>query len=274
MVGRHTSGRGRSGGIKRDTLIGIGLIILVATIIVGGFVAMHQQRVAIAALDPQTYCPKKGPAAVHSVLIDRTDPLSDLQREALRKDILHWAEQVPKYAAFRIYEVGVGGALLNPIVDVCNPGDGSDASSLNSNPQFLKRRYREKFLRPVEAMFNNMKGDTEQKTSPIMQGVQAISIHDFGETGPRGDNVLIIVSDLLQNGPTFSLYKSVPDAPAFSQSGIGRTFHVDLSGVTVSIYLINRARDAKFQTDALGAFWIRWLTSQGAEVSAFKQLPG
>jgi len=274
MVGRHGNSRGRRAAVDRKSLIGISLMTGVVLILGLGIYLFGQQKAAIAKLDPNSFCPNSGPIAVHSVLIDRTDPLNDLQREALRKDILHWADQVPKYAALRIYEVGVGGTLLRPVVDVCNPGDGSDASSLDSNPKFLKRRYREKFLDPLEAMLANMRADTEQDTSPIMQAVQAISVRDFGETGPTGENTLTIVSDLLQNGPGFSLYRGIPDATSFSQSSIGRSLHADLSGVAVSIYLINRPKDARYQTDALGTFWIQWLTSQGGDMAAFKQLPG
>jgi len=271
MVGTPNQGfTGPSG----KTIAGIGMIAVVIAALIAIFVVVERGHEATALLDPTTYCPRSGPVAVHAVLIDRTDALSDIQLEALRKDLLHWALDVPKYGAFRVYEVGVGGSLLSPVVNVCNPGDGSDASSLNANPAFLKRRYREKFLAPLDAMIAGMRADEKQATSPIMEAVQAISVRDFGETGPQGDNGLIIVSDLLQHGPTVSLYRGVPKASDFVKSPAGRSLHADLSGVAVSIYLINRVKDAKYQTDALGAFWIQWLTAQGAEVGAFKQFPG
>lgn len=273
MVGRHTQ---KSGGLQIDgkTVGGIVLIVAVLAAVVAGFAFLQSKRAQTADLDPKTFCPRSGPVAVHAVLIDRTDPLSDLQIEALQQDVRLWAKDVPKHGAFRIYEVGVGGTLLRPVVDVCNPGDGSDASQWDANPAFLRKRYQEKFLGPVTAMLAGMRGDAEQPNSPIMEAIQAIAVRDFGETGPSGDNALVVVSDLLEHTGHLDLYRGVPNAQVFAKSAEGRSLHADLNGVGVSVYLINRVKDAKFQTDALGTFWIQWLTQQGGDVGAFKQLPG
>jgi hypothetical protein len=271
MVGRYSQ---RSKGPDPKTIGGIALTILAVALVIGGFVLLQQKRNAVASLDPKTFCPKAGPAAVHAVLIDRTDALTDLQLEALNQDVLHWAQDVPKHAAFRIYEVGVGGAILKPVVDVCNPGDGSDASIIDSNPAALKRRYIKTFLGPVQAMLTAMRADETKDTSPIMEAVQAISVRNFGETGATGDNALIIVSDLLQHSDRLSLYKAVPSNDDFEKGAAGRSLHADLSGVAVTIYLINRIKDARFQSDNVGQFWIHWLEHQGAAMNGFKILPG
>jgi hypothetical protein len=38
--------------------------------------------------------------------------------------------------------------------------------------------------------------------------------------------------------------------------------------------MLHRLKAAAKQTDALGKFWIDWLERQGAEVDAFKSVPG
>jgi hypothetical protein len=138
----------------------------------------------------------------------------------------------------------------------------------------LKKRYEEKFSSPINAMLAAMQTDEEQATSPIMEAVQAISIHDFGDNSPAGQNSLTIVSDLIQNGGGLSFYHGIPDISGFTKSPIGKTLHADLSRVAISIYLITRLKDAKYQTDALGSFWIHWLTDEGAEVGNFRHLSG
>lgn len=273
MVGRH--GKGRSdGGLNLKTAGGWLLVATVAAVLVAGFVYLTERRAETAQLDPNTFCPRSGPTSVQAVLIDRSDPLTELQLEALRRHVMYWAEQVPKYGALRIYEVGVGGALLRPTVDICNPGDGSDASTINSNPTLLRKRYRDKFLGPLELMLSAMRTDREQATSPILEAIQAISIRDFGVSGPAGDKGLIIVSDLLEHGPNVSFYKEIPDAERFARSPIGRSLHADLAGVNASIFLMTRVKDASHQTDALGSFWIHWLELEGAAVTHFKPMPG
>jgi hypothetical protein len=62
-------------------------------------------------------------AGVVSILIDRTDRLTELQLQAIKQEVSHLAEEVPIHGAFRVYEVGVGGALLTPVVNVyCGSG--------------------------------------------------------------------------------------------------------------------------------------------------------
>ncbi len=270
MVGLHNQGP----SINWATVAGIGMLLAVAAAAVGGFVVLQGKSSAIAELDPTNFCPKAGPTAIHAVLIDRTDPLTPLQLEALRQEILHEAQQVAKHEALHVYEVGHGGALLTPVVQVCNPGDGSDASAIDANPGKLRGRYQRLFLAPIDKMLTGMTGDSKMDQSPIMEGIQAIAIKDFGPNGPQGTNTLLIASDFLQHSATFSLYKGVPDVEQFARGPAGRTLQSDLSGVDISLRFLFRARDARFETNTLGPFWVTWLTRQSATVSSSKQLPG
>lgn len=255
------------------------LAVAVVVIVLAGlgaiFLFVNQRATALAALDPDSLCPKTGPASQFDVLIDRTDALTEIQGEALRRQIMAWADAVPKHGAFTVYEVGHGdGPLLQPVVAVCNPGDGSDQSAIDSNPEMWRRRYQEKFTAPVESMLQRMRLDEEQKTSPIMEGVQAIAVKDFGPDAPQGPKTLMVVSDLLQNQSGFSLYKTVPEIDTFWPTPYAASLRVNLNGVQVGIYLLHRMKAAARQTDALGKFWIDWLERQGAQVDTFKSVPG
>ncbi|MGJ0622241.1 MAG: hypothetical protein ACR65Z_16255 [Methylocystis sp.] len=226
-----------------------------------------------AALDTGTLCPKAGPVSTLAVLIDRTDGLSEIQGAALESRLLLWAGTVPTHGAFRIYEVGHGGRLLEPLVSVCNPGDGSDKSIIDANPKMLRAAYEEKFAEPIRALVESMQLDVEAPVSPILEAVQAISVREFGPE-MQGAKSLIIVSDLLQHGPKLSFFKAVPGVADFRQSALGRGLAVDLRDVHVSINLLNRANAAAKQTDTLGQFWTGWLQQQGAIVEEFRIIPG
>lgn len=276
MVGRHSGVRQSRASVEssRRKVVCIAILALLVCGLVAIGLFSAQRRGAVAALDLNSFCPRNGPTSIHSVLVDRTDPLTPLQKEALRRDILRWAEAVPKHGAFRVYEVGVGGSLLSPVVAVCNPGDGTDVSNITANPKLLRKRYEQKFLAPVERMLTGMDADQHQRTSPILEAVQAISVRDFGEGAPDGPNTLTVVSDLLEHQPNFSLYRIVPDAGVFVRSPIGKSLHSELRNVEVTIYLVARRDVANRQTDALGKFWIDWITLQGGNLAAFKHLPG
>jgi hypothetical protein len=271
----------RRGGQETLALKVVAIVIVIVVLAgLGGIFWFVQGRAAqLASLDPETLCPKSGPTSQFAVLIDRTDALTEIQGEALRRQITAWASAVPKHGSFKVYEVGHsgiegGGALLQPVVAVCNPGDGSDQSAIDSNPKMWRARYEEKFQAPVSAMLERMRLDEEAKQSPILEGVQAIAVKDFGPDAPQGPKTLMIVSDLLQNQAGFSLYQGVPKLDAFWATPYAASIRVNLSGVHTEIYLLHRAKAAAKQTDALGKFWIDWLERQGAAVDAFKSVPG
>ena len=259
-------------------LIAIAIVVIVLAGLGGVFWFVQGRAAQLAALDPETLCPKSGPTSQFAVLIDRTDALTEIQGEALRRQITAWAAAIPKHGSFKVYEVGhagtEGGALLQPVVAVCNPGDGSDQSAIDSNPKMWRARYEEKFQTPISAMLERMRLDAEAKTSPILEGVQAIAVKDFGPDAPQGPKTLMIVSDLLQNQAGFSLYQGVPQLDAFWATAYASSVRSNLTGIHTEIYLLHRMKVAAKQTDALGKFWIDWLERQGAQVDAFKGVPG
>jgi hypothetical protein len=271
---RRFSRRRRGSETLALKVIAIVVVVVVLFGLGGTFWYVQGRAAQLASLDPETLCPKSGPTSQFAVLIDRTDALTEIQGEALRRQITAWASAIPKHGSFKVYEVGHGGALLQPVVAVCNPGDGSDQSAIDSNPKMWRARYEEKFQAPISAMLERMRLDEEAKTSPILEGVQAIVVKDFGPDAPQGPKTLVIVSDLLQNQQGFSLYQGVPALDAFWATPYAASVRSNLAGIHAEVYLLHRMKAAAKQTDALGKFWIDWLERQGAQVDAFKSVPG
>jgi hypothetical protein len=265
----------RSSASHIPLIIGsVATIIAVIVGLVSAFYYVHAKSKELAGLDQDTFCPKSGPTSQFIVLMDRTDALTEIQGEALKRQITAWAAAIPKHGALKIFEVGHGGTILKPVVSVCNPGDGSDANAIDSNPKMWRQRYEEKFLTPVSAMLSSMRLDSEAATSPILEGIQAVAVESFGPDSPSGPKTLMIVSDLLQNSGGFSLYKSMPSVEAFSQTPYAGSVRVNLVGVHVGIHLLHRVQSASRQTDALGKFWIQLLEREGAIVDEFVSVPG
>ena len=84
----------------------------------------------------------------------------------------------------------------------------------------------------------------------------------------------MVVSDLLQNESGFSLYKAVPAdrrllADALCIFAARQPHRHPCQRLHAA-----PAKAAAKQTDALGKFWIDWLERQGAQVDAFKSVPG
>ena len=255
-------------------ILSVAVIAMIACALAGSLLWLNHEQNKRAGIDPETLCPKAGPVAVTAVLVDRTDALNEIQAEALARLMKTWADAVPEGGAFHVYEVGMGGRLLAPVVAVCNPGTGEEKSELIANIDMLKKRYREKYEAPIDAMIEAMRADSRADTSPIMEGIQAIAVRDFGPDQPKAlkKKTLFIVSDLLQNGSGFSAYAGVPKLDEFMKSAAGQALKVSLDGVETWIYVLNR--NSPKQTGVLLQFWMDWLTLQGADIQEKRNIPG
>jgi hypothetical protein len=263
---------GQESGLVKSLAV-TGIVALLGAV-GAGFWWVQQERAERDRIDSETLCPKDGPTAITAVLVDRTDSLNEIQAEALARLIRNWAEDVPKDGAFHVYEVGRGGRLLAPVVAVCNPGTGDEESALVANKKMLRARYEAKYSKPVEAMIDAMRQDSQANTSPIMEGIQAIAVEDFGPERTKRLEVkrLYIVSDLLQNGSGFNAYASVPKLADFLKSSAGHSLAAPLDGVKTWLYVVNR--NSPKQTGALLEFWLDWLATQGADVQEKRNVPG
>jgi hypothetical protein len=251
--------------------VGVGFLLLLA---IAGFVIylyVSKSR-AVAELDPDTFCPKNGPASVTAVLVDRTDGINEVQAEALKALFMTWIEGVPEHGAFRVYEVAGGSGMPSPVLSVCNPGNVENVNVFTGNERLTRQRYEAKFRGPIEKLLADMLTDEEAQTSPIMEAVQAIAIRDFGAGRAKEERKLIVVSDLMQHTPEFSLYKAPPDIQGFRKSPYGRKIESDLSDVETTVYLLHSS-SAK-QTRDVVQFWLDWLMFQRADLQGQFKVPG
>jgi len=132
-------------------------------------------------LDKDTMCPKDGPKGYMAVLIDTTDPYNMIQRKYLKDYFTNLKtdkNKLPKYANLSIFPIS-DQLTVDPKVSLCNPGDGSDARSINSNPDKLQRRWEKEFSSEVDKILDNLLLSSVHKTSPIMEMIQAVSVSAF-----------------------------------------------------------------------------------------------
>src|SRR5262245_28404734 len=105
---------------RRDKSVGVLLglvgITLIAALGVGAWYVKKQK----IALDAETNCPKKGPVAVHVIIIDRSDPISGQQAQRIRQIVQQAKTKAEFGYRFDIYTFdGDEKKVLAPNVIVC-----------------------------------------------------------------------------------------------------------------------------------------------------------
>jgi len=247
-------------------LIALALVLLVG--LVGAYAFLARSRVD---LDAETGCPLAGPSAVTAILFDRTDPINDKQKLFLQNRLDALREQTQKYEEVDTYSLqDQGDSVVTPLLRLCDPGRGTDVSSLTGNPQLLHERWEKQFDAPLRNMLEAMEQGGGSKTSAIFEAIQSVSLQSFQSPKLKPDTPrkLIVISDLIQFTKTLDFYKNDLNYQNFGLSNEARRLHTNLDGVKVEVLFIPRAKADRI--NKLVNFWTNWLVDQGARKDGFQ----
>ena len=256
---------------RRDVLLGT-LALFAAIAIAGGAAWAWYERPA-DALDA-SLCPAGGPHGHYVLLVDKTDPLTFTQKEAFRVRLRELIEKrTPQGYLLSVFVLGESFRdNAKPLVELCNPGDGSDRSALTANLAHLRRQYEERFIAPLMAEADALQAATPAKTSPIFEMLQLVGINAFQSHGVKGERRLIVMSDMLQNTTQFSMYRGAADFDAFARSDYGRKVQAQLAGVDVELDVL--VNTPALQTRRNLKFWEDFFDRSGARLVRVDPLEG
>ncbi|HEY9788371.1 MAG TPA: hypothetical protein V6D17_23480 [Candidatus Obscuribacterales bacterium] len=209
------------------------------------------------------------------LLVDKTDPLTTIQREALRQELRKIKEDIPIHTGIEVYSVApVQTHLLTPEAPmVCNPGTGAAVSAWTGNPRLVNKLWDERYSRPLEHLFDQMLSFGTAPVSPIFESIQSVAVGAFGPLRPAAEyRRLIIISDLLHNTPQFSQYGGPGSFDDFRRTDYYRRVRPDLRGVQVEIIYLRREGTEQGRSHI--EFWQDYFRDSGASVIHVTALQG
>lgn len=225
-------------------------------------------------LDAATNCPVSGPTAIHAILIDRSDPIQPLQAQQARLTIDRYVKNAKVGERFDLYVAdGDAGKVLSAVSSVCNPGRGDQANELYQNPQMIQRQFEEKFLAPLNTTLGQLLSVATSQTSPILESIRAAAVSSFGtvEAGVIPLR-LTIISDLVQNTPLYSNFRSEPNFADLAKRPEWRSLQANLKGAKVDVMYLLRTTATRnnlpIQNRPHQEFWFKVFDANGADRSA------
>jgi hypothetical protein len=270
---RRRSKRSKKNAIS-EYILGT-LAILVSLAIAGG--AAYFFLIVKAPELNQSLCPQNGPKGQYVILLDKTDPLTFTQTEALKTFMLNTARQTPIGYRFSVFVLGENFENnAKPVVEVCNPGDGSEKGEhgdLIANIKKLKQQYESKYIEKImNAYPKEFIGIKPANASPIFEMLQLISVNSLSDKSMQGEKKLFIVSDMLQNTPHFSMYSGKElSFKAFEASEYGLKQALQLKNVSIEINLILTQPQLQ-RTSAFSSFWGAYFAKAGHSDITIKPL--
>jgi hypothetical protein len=243
----------------------LAVVLLVG--LIGWYAYVAGSRVDV---DPETGCPTIGPLGITAILFDRTDPINEKQKLSIKNKLDVVRDNTKKFEEVDAYSLEAqGDDLVMPLLRICDPGRGSGANPLISNPTLLEERWKKQFDAPLQEWEDSMSKGGGSKTSAIFEAIQSISLQSFQKSTLKNNapRKLIIISDLLQFTKTLDFYKGDLNYESFQRTSEARRLHTNLNGVDVYVMIIPRSN----RLDRLLPFWTKWFIDQGA--SNFRSSP-
>ena len=220
-------------------------------------------------------CPVGVPLARQTLLlVDTSDPLTAKHREVLRRLVSETQDTSTTGEALVVYKLSRDTEAIKPVLRVCNPGGNPEEWSwrddLTAGKAIAERRWR-MFIDRVEPLFPEAQGDPQPR-SPILETLGVV-VPRHVPSRRRQDGLqtvarthLILYSDLLQHSPALSHYGPYLPADAIKSTPALRHLQTDLSGVEVSLYRLERARDSRWQTADHYYWWTELVAALGGQV--------
>ncbi|TCQ24843.1 hypothetical protein [Rhizobium sp. PP-CC-3G-465] len=264
--------RRRSKGTSPWAVIAIVLLVGFVVAAMGGFLMLRMRAGETVVLDEDN-CPVTGALSATVVLLDVTDPISEITRVDMKRQFQRAVAGVEKGGLVEVYTLTSDEGKLRRSYRGCNPGDKSSADAWTSNPRKIQQRWDEAFDKPLREMSDTIGTATESKTSPILAGIQRIVVESLSdmkiENRPKK---LYVASDMMENTNAFSIYKSGADYEAFLKSTARDRFRTSLDGIDVKIWAFQREGSSKHKN--LPEFWAKWVMSNGGNFDAYERLSG
>lgn len=268
MTGQSAQARRRQQQNRQGILIFIAVTVFAAIALT--VYAMNREP----DLDKTNLCPATGPTGQVVLLVDKTDPLNFTQKQAFQRFLDDLAIRgVPEGNLLSVFMLGEDYTTTSePLLELCNPGDGHDKSDLTHNPKQLMKHFQQRFRKPVVELADKLETTQPAKLSPIFEMIQLVAINGFRKHHVAGPKKLYIVSDMMHNTPQYSMYRGDFNFEAFLETPYGRKTTTDLKGVDVDLqYIINTPQ---LQTRRHAQFWEQYFSTVGAHLDAVHLLEG
>lgn len=221
-----------------------------------------------------TLCPAEGPRGHYVLLVDKTDPLNFTQKQSFNvflEDLVK--RRVPEGYLLSVFVLGEDfKSTAEPLMELCNPGTGDNKSALTSNVERARRTYEEKFIKPLLSQAEALQSTQPAKLSPILEMVQLVAITGFRKHDVQGERRLFLMSDMLHNAASLSMYRGTPSYLEFAGTDYGRKTKAALKDVHVELHYLLNAPQLQTRRNLL--FWEHYFREAGVQQIQVQLLEG
>lgn len=213
-------------------------------------------------LNTATLCPLNRPLAGHTlVILDRSDRWHPAMGDALTRLVEEAQRNTKQHEKFSIVSLDATQSA-HPLFSVCNPGAPTFVSDLYRGHRYTEHDFAERFVGAAERVVEQIRAPEEASSSPIVEYVHRwLGADDFNTAVPN--RRLILVSDMRQNSPLYSMYRE-KDGAKLAQV-VQTQFGPEAKGVTFDVYFIAHGKEHNVDEGTVRAAWDAAFREVGAK---------
>lgn len=224
--------------------------------------------------DPETLC-LIGQIPAHSVLVvDKTDMYTPAQASSIEALVFQTRDRLEIGERFSLFELDERGELTHTNrFSLCNPGRGEQINPLYRNPNRVEARYQALFERPLQRALADLVRPKDAPQSPVIESLARLT-QEAGFNRSVDGRRIILVSDMLQNSPLYSVYgqarqdlaNRLPD-PSTVVRQVEAQYGSGLRGVELEVHYVAQPGWTPEQRAILQAHWQAIFSQMGVRQS-------
>ena len=255
-------------------LLAISIISVVAILFIGimyTYVSVSSEQVP---RDKDTLCRTDGKFDKHIILLDITGKYSLIQHKTIRQAIEKEVEKLALDEQLQLYFITNDvKSAVEPLMEVCNPGQGEGVDELFGNPKMIKKKWEDKLYKPVNKILTDF--DTNKKTaerSPIFETIQMINNQSIKTSEEGSKTRFTIISDFIQNSDDYSFFRNKIDR--FWKSNYQHKVYTEFKNVDVQLLFVRRNGREEYLDKKYLDFWKEYFMKSGSTNVVVKRVEG
>ena len=133
-------------------------------------------------------------------------------------------------------------------------------------------QYLKHFIEPLSSVTQGMMDVPSAKESPILEMLQLVNLNSIRKNNVKGEVVLYVISDMLQNSKALSMYGKPVSFESYATGYAASKLFVDFKQVKVEVHLVNSS--PRTLNPLLLDFWKAYFDKAGAAQVNFHALAG
>ncbi len=218
--------------------------------------------------DAQTFCPNKQLTNHTIIVIDKTDPFTETQKDYIKSYIDRIRNELSLYEKISLFTLSDNNYIApTAVFSKCNPGTGKEANVIYQNPRMIQSKFDDFFKTPLDNILKNIFQEYSAPISPILEMIREISYREDFSSNVLKRN-LIIIADMMQNMPNlYSHYSDIIDYKEFKKDPYFNEITTNLNGIEVQIIYLYRPKANLKQGRKHIFFWEQYFQNMGAHIS-------